>query len=212
MYGLQGFCRLQIVILYWLISGCLLTSVTCEVRFVSPRQALLPPLISCQEPERNYRCLTSCFLLLLLPVYSPSSSQLPRSLVGLPSCHIVLERVLNSVLSSCHPVFSSTIHPSICPSIRSSLGSSVSMPSGGGGGRGMTCVWPKVCVCLYLRARFDTVTNARLGFTGEQSRERLQMLSGPSRPPLSLISSPLFRPRRLCTLVTLTDVNINGRR
>lgn len=46
--------------------------------------------------------------------------------VGLPSCHTVLERVLNSVLSSCHPVFSSPIHPSVRPSSRSSLGSSVS--------------------------------------------------------------------------------------
>ncbi|CAB1435721.1 unnamed protein product [Pleuronectes platessa] len=40
-----------------------------------------------------------------------------QSLVSPPSCHIVLKRVLNSVLPSCHPVFSPTIHPSIhlCP-------------------------------------------------------------------------------------------------
>lgn len=59
---------------------------------------------------------------LFIPLLPLSSLCSP---VGLPSCHTVLELVLNSVLSSCHPVFSSAIHPSACPSSHPSLGSSV---------------------------------------------------------------------------------------
>lgn len=146
---------------------------------------------------------------LFFPLYS---SQLTLSPVGPPSCHIVLERVLNSVLSFCHPVFSPTIHPSI----HSSPSSPVSEAPVGflDDQSADPYLSPCVRVCVFVCVLyFENVTNARLGFTGEQSwsgcrccQPRSLLLS------LSLSLRFFFFRNSLCTLGALTDVNMNGHR
>ena len=126
----------------------------------------------------------------------PSSSRLPQSLAGLPSCHIVLERVLNYVLSSCHPVFSPTIHPSIHPSIHpiSPPAPQVSAsPLGFLDGQYVDpylspCVSVSVCLYVFVCACFETVTNARLGFTGEQSRSSCRCCQDCAAPQAVFLS------------------------
>lgn len=100
----------------------------------------------------------------------PSSSWLPQSLVGLPSCHIVLERFLNTVLSSCHPVFYPTIHPSI-PSFFPPLWSLCLSP--GGFLDSQRCVYVCICVC----ACWDS-NKCQVGIYRWAVMEPLQMLSG----------------------------------
>ena len=113
----------------------------------------------------------------------PSSSRLPQSLAGLPSCHIVLERVLNYVLSSCHPVFSPTIHPSIHPSNLPPSPTSLCIPTGISGWpirRPLSlsmCVCKCVLVCICVCVFWDS-NKCQVGIYRWAVTEQLQMLSG----------------------------------
>lgn len=133
----------------------------------------------------------------------PSSSWLPQSLVGLPSCHIVLERFLNTVLSSCHPVFSPTIHPSIPPFFPPPWSLHLSP---GGFLDCQRCVFVCICVCV----RRDS-NKCQVGIHRWAVMEPLKLLSGLSgstpRLPFPLCAFFVLR-----TWLTLTDANMNGQR